>query len=67
MPGGEPLPYRSLRFEHRHLAQSLDFQPVTTVITPMKAYTRITEVQAPDRAGTRRHQHRLRVSLCLQA
>lgn len=41
--GSEPLPYRSLRFEHRHLAQA-QFQPVTTVNYPNEeAYTRITE------------------------
>ncbi len=41
--GSEPLPYRSLRFEHRHLAQP-QFQPVTTVNYPNEeAYTRITE------------------------
>ena len=41
--GSEPLPYRSLRFEHSHLAQA-QFQPVTTVNYPNEeAYTRITE------------------------
>ena len=41
--GSEPLPYRSLRFEHRHLAQA-QFQPVTTVNYPNEEdYTRITE------------------------
>ena len=41
--GSEPLPYRSLRFEHSHLAQP-QFQPVTTVNYPNEeAYTRITE------------------------
>lgn len=43
LPDGEPLPYRSLRFEHRHLGMS-QFQPVTTVNYPNEeAYTRITE------------------------
>lgn len=38
------LPYRSLRFEHSHLAQDTDFQPVGTVNYPNDhAYTRITE------------------------
>ena len=37
------LPYRSLRFEHKHLKQEW-FQPVTTVNYPNEhAYTRITE------------------------
>ncbi|MFM5336166.1 UDP-galactopyranose mutase [Aeromonas enteropelogenes] len=37
------LPYRSLRFEHRHLSQS-QFQPATTVNYPNEeAFTRITE------------------------
>ncbi|MFD1704906.1 UDP-galactopyranose mutase [Methylopila henanensis] len=37
------LPYRSLRFEHKSLAQET-FQPVATVNYPMtEAYTRITE------------------------
>lgn len=37
------LPYRSLRFEHRHLFQS-QFQPATTVNYPNEeAFTRITE------------------------
>ncbi len=41
--GGEALPYRSLRFEHSHLAQP-QFQSVTTVNYPNEeAYTRITE------------------------
>ncbi|MBW3693228.1 UDP-galactopyranose mutase [Aeromonas dhakensis] len=40
---GNYLPYRSLRFEHRHLAQE-QFQPVTTVNYPNEeAFTRITE------------------------
>lgn len=40
---GNDLPYRSLRFEHRHLAQE-QFQPVTTVNYPNEeAFTRITE------------------------
>ena len=39
-----PLPYRSLRFEHEHLAQCEQFQPVGTVNYPNDhAYTRITE------------------------
>jgi UDP-galactopyranose mutase len=38
------LPYRSLRFEHEHLAQVERFQPVGTVNFPNEhAYTRITE------------------------
>lgn len=38
-----PLPYRSLRFEHKHLKQQW-FQPTTTVNYPNEqAYTRITE------------------------
>ncbi|MHB1282740.1 MAG: UDP-galactopyranose mutase [Sulfuriferula sp.] len=38
------LPYRSLRFEHEHLADSEWFQPVGTVNYPNEyAYTRITE------------------------
>jgi UDP-galactopyranose mutase len=38
------LPYRSLRFEHSHLAQEADFQPVGTVNYPNDHdYTRITE------------------------
>lgn len=38
------LPYRSLRFEHLHLAQCSEFQPVGTVNYPNDhAYTRITE------------------------
>jgi UDP-galactopyranose mutase len=37
------LPYRSLRFQHKHLKQEC-FQPVTTVNYPNEhAYTRITE------------------------
>lgn len=37
------LPYRSLRFEHKHLSQT-QFQPVTTVNYPNEqAFTRITE------------------------
>ncbi|MFQ1899020.1 UDP-galactopyranose mutase [Aeromonas veronii] len=40
---GNCLPYRSLRFEHRHLAQE-QFQPVTTVNYPNEeTFTRITE------------------------
>lgn len=38
------LPYRSLRFEHEHLADTVQFQPVGTVNYPNDhAYTRITE------------------------
>jgi UDP-galactopyranose mutase len=38
------LPYRSLRFEHQHLAGMSQFQPVGTVNHPNEhAYTRITE------------------------
>jgi len=38
------LPYRSLRFEHEHLAGRAQFQPVGTVNYPNDhAYTRITE------------------------
>lgn len=38
------LPYRSLRFEHEHLAQTVEFQKVGTVNYPNDhAYTRITE------------------------
>lgn len=40
---GNDLPYRSLRFEHRHLPQA-QFQPVATVNYPNdESYTRITE------------------------
>ena len=39
-----PLPYRSLRFEHEHLAETEWFQQVGTVNYPNDhAYTRITE------------------------
>ncbi len=39
-----PLPYRSLRFEHQHLAAVARHQPVGTVNYPNDhAYTRITE------------------------
>lgn len=39
-----PLPYRSLRFEHQHLADVQQFQKVGTVNYPNDhAYTRITE------------------------
>ena len=39
----EPLPYRSLRFEHQHIKQT-QFQPVATVNYPNEElYTRITE------------------------
>jgi UDP-galactopyranose mutase len=38
------LPYRSLRFEHQHLADVTQFQPVGTVNYPNdQAFTRITE------------------------
>ena len=38
------LPYRSLRFEHEHLAMTEQFQPVGTVNYPNEnEYTRITE------------------------
>ena len=38
------LPYRSIRFEHEHLANVERFQPVATVNFPNeRAYTRITE------------------------
>jgi len=41
-----PLPYRSLRFEHEHLADVEHFQPVGTVNYPNDhAFTRITEVK----------------------
>ncbi|MFM4981692.1 UDP-galactopyranose mutase [Aeromonas caviae] len=40
---GNYLPYRSLRFEHRHLVQK-QFQPVATINYPNEeAFTRITE------------------------
>ncbi|WP_234446944.1 UDP-galactopyranose mutase [Luteimonas sp. MC1572] len=39
-----PLPYRSLRFEHQHLAGTTQYQAVGTVNYPNDhAYTRITE------------------------
>lgn len=39
----EPLPYRSLRFEHQHIKQA-QFQPVATVNYPNEEqFTRITE------------------------
>ncbi|MCX8016271.1 MAG: UDP-galactopyranose mutase [Rhodocyclaceae bacterium] len=39
-----PLPYRSLRFEHEHVPQLAQFQPVGTVNYPNEhAFTRITE------------------------
>jgi UDP-galactopyranose mutase len=39
-----PLPYRSIRFEHEHLAGVERFQPAATVNFPNEhAYTRITE------------------------
>jgi UDP-galactopyranose mutase len=38
------LPYRSLRFEHQHFPNTVQFQPVGTVNYPNEhAYTRITE------------------------
>jgi UDP-galactopyranose mutase len=50
------LPYRSLRFEHEHLAQIARFQAVGTVNYPNEhAYTRITEFKyltGQDAAGT---------------
>ncbi|WP_421198610.1 UDP-galactopyranose mutase [Aeromonas enteropelogenes] len=53
--GSEPLPYRSLRFEHSHISQP-QFQPVTTVNYPNEeAYTRITEFKhltGQDHLGT---------------
>ncbi|RVT46985.1 UDP-galactopyranose mutase [Rheinheimera sediminis] len=49
------LPYRSLRFEHKHLKQKW-FQPATTVNYPNEhAYTRITEfkhITGQDHTGT---------------
>ena len=43
LAGEAPLPYRSLRFEHKHLPQA-KFQPATTVNYPNEeAFTRITE------------------------
>jgi len=51
-----PLPYRSLRFEHEHLAATERFQPVGTVNYPNRhAYTRITEFKhltGQDTTGT---------------
>jgi len=39
-----PLPYRSLRFDHQYLANTLQFQKVGTINFPNDhAYTRITE------------------------
>jgi UDP-galactopyranose mutase len=39
-----PLPYRSLRFEHEHLAETTQYQPVGTVNYPNDfEFTRITE------------------------
>lgn len=39
-----PLPYRSLRFEHEHVADTVQYQPVGTVNYPNDfEYTRITE------------------------
>ncbi len=50
------LPYRSLRFEHEHLAGTPKFQPVGTVNYPNDhAYTRITEFKyltAQQHSGT---------------
>ncbi|ACO34633.1 UDP-galactopyranose mutase [Acidobacterium capsulatum ATCC 51196] len=50
------LPYRSLRFEHEHLAGTSKFQPVGTVNYPNDhAYTRITEFKyltAQQHSGT---------------
>lgn len=50
------LPYRSLRFEHEHLADTQDFQSVGTVNYPNDhAYTRITEFKhltGQQQAGT---------------
>jgi UDP-galactopyranose mutase len=50
------LPYRSIRFEHEHLAGVVRFQPVATVNYPNEhAYTRITEfkhITGQQHAGT---------------
>ena len=50
------LPYRSLRFEHEHLAATPQYQPVGTVNFPNDhAYTRITEFKhltGQDHGGT---------------
>jgi UDP-galactopyranose mutase len=50
------LPYRSIRFEHEHLAGVERFQPVATVNYPNEhAYTRITEfkhITGQQHAGT---------------
>lgn len=50
------LPYRSLRFEHEHLANTQRYQPVGTVNYPNDhAYTRITEFKhltGQDHSGT---------------
>lgn len=38
------LPYRSLRFEHEHMADTAQYQPVGTINYPNEhAYTRVTE------------------------
>ena len=51
-----PLPYRSLRFEHEHLADTAQYQAVGTVNYPNEhAYTRITEFRpltGQDHPGT---------------
>ena len=51
-----PLPYRSLRFEHEHLADTAQYQAVGTVNYPNEhAYTRITEFRhltGQDHSGT---------------
>lgn len=40
------LPYRSLRFEHKHIEHCVEYQPVGTVNFPNDhAYTRITEMK----------------------
>ena len=50
------LPYRSLRFEHQHLANTAQYQPVGTVNYPNDhAWTRITEfkhITGQQHAGT---------------
>lgn len=51
-----PLPYRSLRFEHQHLPETAQFQPVGTVNYPNDHdFTRITEfkhLSGEQHAGT---------------
>lgn len=51
-----PLPYRSLRFEHEHLPDTAQYQPVGTVNHPNEHdYTRITEFRhltGQEHAGT---------------